>query len=155
MNKNSAPQSNRVIAASKRPDGTVRKEIRIRDGFRSEELGDVRVYKSLGVLVSGRADQRMKRDRPGLGKEQERRKNAGIPGAPPPSDSIETKDKMPPTKSARRRRNRHGKKQTESNQDAEEEDKQGDDSNAALELTAEADTTSIEVSSLLLSSLFQ
>lgn len=41
----------RVIAASRRKDGTVRKEVKIRPGFRSEELGDITVYKNRNVQV--------------------------------------------------------------------------------------------------------
>lgn len=38
-----------VIQGSRRPDGTIRKEIRVRAGFRSEE--NTQVYKSRGTQV--------------------------------------------------------------------------------------------------------
>ncbi|GAB5363177.1 hypothetical protein AAMO2058_000861000 [Amorphochlora amoebiformis] len=66
LSKQNAPEETRVISGSRRKDGTVRKDVVIRAGFKSEEL-DISTYKSREALA-----------------EAERRKRAKgyIPGAP-------------------------------------------------------------------------
>jgi hypothetical protein len=44
----------RVIAATRRADGSLRKPVRIRQGFKSEELGETGVFKSRAALVGPR-----------------------------------------------------------------------------------------------------
>ena len=47
----SSASSSREVGGSRRPDGTLRKTVKVRDGFKSEELdADRRAYKSKGQL---------------------------------------------------------------------------------------------------------
>jgi hypothetical protein len=49
-------EGERVIAPTRRPDGTLRKEIRIRAGYTPQE--EVALYQSKGALVSPRTTPR-------------------------------------------------------------------------------------------------
>jgi len=44
-------QEERVLQGTRRPDGTYRKPVRIRAGYKSEELGEAKAYVSKGTVV--------------------------------------------------------------------------------------------------------
>jgi hypothetical protein len=56
MNSAPAPSVTRVIPATMRHDGSMRKEVKIRPGFRSEELHETGTYKSTGTKVKEQRD---------------------------------------------------------------------------------------------------